>query len=161
MRGTKTLRKAKTKRKKRDKQMRNISRVDQAKKNQHGWFVRVMRNGITHQKFFYDKGGNEAASLREAKRFRDELLRLYPLPKRGNMFNRMSARNTSGHAGVSRTGSYRKGHYYQVWQASWILKPGGKRITRKFGFSPNGRSERQAKRLAIKARREALEALET
>ena len=146
---------------KRNKQMRNISRVDQFKKHQHGWLVRVMRNHITHQKFFSDGVfGSKSASLREAKIFRDELLQRYPPAPRGNMFNKPNSRNTSGYPGVSRTGSYRKGHYYKVWQASWILKPGGKRITRKFGFSPNGRSERQAKRLAIKARREALACME-
>lgn len=149
------------KRGKRDKRMRNISRVDQYAKRQHGWLVRVMRSGVKYQRFFSDGArGSKAGSLREAQSYRDELLRLYPLPKRGSMFNRKSARNTSGHPGISKSGSYRKGHYYEAWQASWIVKPGGKRITVKFGFSPSGRSERAAKQLAIKVRREALAAME-
>ena len=145
---------------KRDQRMRNISRVDQPKKRQHGWLVRVMRDGVTHQKFFYDGvRGGETGSLREAKIFRNELLRLYPPPKRGNNFNKITSRNRSGTPGISRGGSYRKGHYYPAWQAQWTL-PNGKRVTKKFGFSPNGRSEIAAKRLSIKARREALAAME-
>jgi hypothetical protein len=140
--------------------MRNISRVDQEKKNRHGWLVRVMRRGITYQKFISDSTrGGERGSLREAKAYRDELLRLYPKPKRGNMFNRKNSRNKSGHPGVSRTGSYRKGRYYKCWQASWVLL-NGKRVTKKFGFSDGSRNETTAKRLAIRTRREALAAME-
>lgn len=141
---------------KRIKKMLNISRVDQRRRNQHGWLVRVMRNKFMHQKFFSDSVfGNKLSSLLAAQKYRDDLLRRYPKPERGNMFNRKSSRNTSGHAGLSRTGSYKNGRYYQVWQASWVT-PDGKKVTRKFGFSEMGRNEREAKRLAIRARREAI-----
>lgn len=36
------------------------------------------------------------------------------------------------------------------------MLPNGKRINRKFAFSPNGRSEEEAKRLAIRARKEGI-----
>ena len=148
------------KRARRSKEMRNISRVDYERRRMYGWLVRVMREGVTHQKFFSDSVfGGKRASLHAARRHRDEMLVAYPAPPRGNMFNRKTARNTSGHAGVSRTRSKRKGRYYDVWQAGWVL-PDGKHVTRKFGFSEGGRSELQAKRLAIKARREALAAME-
>jgi len=141
--------------------MRNISRVDHERKRSYGWLVRVMRDGVTHQKFFSDSmyQGGMWGSLREAKIYRDELLQQYPPRKRGNLFNRKSSRNTSGYPGISKSGSYRKGHYYEGWQASWIL-PNGQRISKKFGFSKTSRSEIAAKRLAIKARREAIAAMQ-
>lgn len=145
---------------KRNPEMRNISRVDQYKKNEHGWLVRVMRNGVNHQKFFYDSTyGGKSRSLIEAKLHRDELVRKYQLPPHGNNFNRITSRNTSGHPGISKSGSFRKGHYYEAWQASWVL-PDGKRVARKFVFSPTGRTEMAAKRLAIKVRREAVAQIE-
>lgn len=119
-----------------------------------------MRNGVMHQKFFSDgMYGGKSGSLREARLHRDELLGLYPKPERGNVYNKMTARNTSGYPGVSKSGSYRKGHYYEAWQAHWTL-PDGTRVSRRFVFSPTGRSERAARRLAIKARREGLAAIE-
>ncbi len=141
---------------KRSKRLRNISRVDYARRSWHGWLVRVMRNGERFQKFFSDYAhGSKSGSLRQAQSYRDNLLRLYPLPPHGNLLNRMTVRNTSGHPGVSKTGSWRKGHYYAAWQAAWTL-PNGQRMTKKFVFSPTGRTELAAKRLAIKARREGL-----
>jgi len=145
---------------KQPRRLRNISRVDQERKRQYGWLVRVMRDKVNHQKFFSDGAhGGKRASLLMAMEFRDELLNIYPPSPRGNMFNRTNRRNTSGHAGVSRTGSWRKGHFYNVWQASWIDLRTGQKTTRKFGFSESGRSELAAKRLAIKARREAVAAM--
>lgn len=147
---------------KRNKKFRNISRVDQGKKCQYGWLVRVMRDKVNHQKFISDgTHGGKLASLLVAMEVRNELLNIYPPSPRGNMFNRTNSRNTSGHAGVSRTGSWRKGRLYEVWQAGWLDPRTGRKTTRKFGFSETGRSELAAKRLAIKARREALEALDS
>ena len=145
---------------KRNKKLRNISRVDQDKKRQYGWLVRVMRDGVNHQKFISDSThGGKHSSLLTAMEFRDDLLNIYPPSLRGNMFNRTNRRNKSGHAGISLTGSWRKGRYYAVWQAGWLDPRTGIKTTRKFGFSETGRSELAAKRLAIKTRREALEAM--
>ncbi len=147
------------KKKKKKRALHHISRVDYERRRQYGWLVRVMRDGVNHQKFISDGvRGGQSDSLREAKAVRAELLRLYPAPKRGNVFNKITARNTSRYPGVSKSGSCRKGHYYEVWQAHWTL-PDGSRISKRFGFSPNGRSEKAAKRLAIATRREALAAM--
>ncbi|MCA1593099.1 MAG: hypothetical protein LC754_10695 [Acidobacteria bacterium] len=140
--------------------LRNISRVEQEQKRQYGWYVRVMRDGITRQKFFsdYAHGGKGGALLR-AIAYRDELIERHPKPEHGNLFNRLSTRNTSGHPGVSRTTQSKRGAVYEVWQAGWTL-PDGRRVTRKFQFSPDGRSEREARRLAIKAREKGVEEIE-
>jgi hypothetical protein len=143
----------------RDKRMRNITRVDYEKKHQHGWWVRIHRDGVMIQKFFSDAAHrSEHSALSEAKKHRDALLRIYPKPERGNMFNKPNSRNTSGIAGVHKTRSIKRGRSYEVWQAGWIL-PNGKHINRKFHFSRGGRSEKEAKQLAIKAREEGLEAI--
>lgn len=141
---------------KRRKRPSNISRVDYERRNWRGWLVRVMRNGEMFQKFFSDSAcGGKTAAWHKARAHRDELVRLHPLPPHGNLLNKLTKRNTSGHPGVSKTGSRRKGHYYAAWQASWTL-PSGQRVTKKFVFSDTGRTELAAKRLAIKARREGL-----
>ena len=145
---------------KREKSMRNISRVDQEKKNQHGWLVRMMRDGEKFQKFFYDgTHGGKMNALRRAKEYRDELLRQYPPSVRGNMFNRINSRNTSGYAGIHKTRSIKRGYSYEVWQAGWVL-PDGQQINRKFHYSPDGRSEAAALKLAIKARKAGLKEVE-
>ncbi|MGI8565123.1 MAG: hypothetical protein ACR2LZ_01430 [Pyrinomonadaceae bacterium] len=146
---------------KKDEQMRHISRIDQFKKRQHGWWFRIHRDGKMIQRFFsdYAHGGNDERALREAKRYRDALLIMYPKPERGNMFNRPNSRNKGNPPGVHRTHSVKRGYYYDVWQAGWIL-PNGKRINRKFHFSSDGRTEEEARRLAIKARKEGVALIE-
>jgi hypothetical protein len=142
------------------KKLKNICRVEQEKKKQYGWFVRIMRNGVTHQKFFYDSvhGGKSSALLR-ALAYRDELLQQHPLPENGNLFNRLTKRNNSGYPGVSKTQTERKGHIYDVWQAGWVL-PDGRHVNRKFQFSPTSRTEEEAKQLAIKARQKGIKMIE-
>jgi len=143
----------------RDKRMRNITRVDYARKHQHGWWVRIHRDGEMIHKFFSDSAcGGGSSALHEAKSHRDALLLIYPKPERGNMFNKTNSRNQSGIAGIHKTRSIKRGIYYEVWQAGWVL-PNGKRINRKFHFSPDGRSEKDALQLAIKAREEGLKTI--
>lgn len=144
----------------RPKAMQNITRIDYERKHQHGWWVRLQREGQQIQSFFSDAAnGGKLGALLKAQRYRDKMLRIYPPPEHGNMFNRTSSRNTSGKPGVHRTRSMKRGHSYDVWQASWSL-PNGKHISKKFHFSPEGRSEREAKRLAIEARAEGLRMIE-
>ncbi len=140
--------------------LKNISRVEQEKKKQYGWLVRVMRDGVMHQKFFYDSvHGTKNSALLSAIAHRDELLRRYPKPEHGNLFNRLTKRNTSKHPGVNKTRTLKRGVSYDVWQASWVL-PDGRTVNRKFHFSPDGRSEKEAKKLAIKAREEGVKTIE-
>ena len=136
--------------------MRHISRIDQDKKHQHGWWVRIHRAGQMIHRFFSDKScRGKTRALAEAKQYRDELLRLYPKPARGNMFNRKSVRNRSGIAGVHRTVTRKRGRVYKVWQAGYVL-PDGTHVNRKFHFSRGGPSEAEAKHKAIKVREEGL-----
>ncbi|CAN5428585.1 MAG: hypothetical protein ACR2GW_12765 [Pyrinomonadaceae bacterium] len=146
---------------KKETAMRHISRIDQYKKNQHGWWVRIHRDGRMIHKFFsdYAHGGSEGRALSEAKKYRDALLVLYPKPEHGNMFNRPNSRNKGNPPGVHKTHSLKRGYSYNVWQAGYLL-PDGTRVNRKFHFSDTGRSEEEAKALAIKARNEGLKLIE-
>ena len=133
----------------------SISRIEQSEKDHFGYYVRVTRDGIQYSKFFADKkyggkNGAMAAAVELDTALREEL----PLQSQAG---RKTIRNTSGHVGVSRTKSTRKGHTYEYWQACW--GSGESRKSTKFSIKKYG--TRQAKRLAIEARKaweqEALE----
>jgi len=142
------------------KNMKHISRIDQEKKNQHGWWVRIHRDHQMIHKFFSDLAhGRKSVALSEAQKHRDELLVLHPKPLYGNQFNKSTSRNTSGVAGVYKTTHRKRGRVYDVWAASWVLPDGRKQI-RAFHFSLDGNSEAEAKKLAIKARKEGITLIE-
>jgi len=51
-----------------------VSRIDQPEKANHGWYVRITKNGHTEQKFFADKSyGGKDPALEQAREFRDLL----------------------------------------------------------------------------------------
>jgi hypothetical protein len=135
-----------------DKQM-SISRIDQPEKHNHGYYVRLTRNGKTKSKFFSDKSsGGKRAALRAAKHHEAELLELAAKKvKTGRA--KLSKRNTSGLLGVSRGAWNENGRKAAYWQAAWIDGE-GTRKSRKFAVSKYG--EEKALRLAKKARREGL-----
>ena len=140
--------------------MKHISRIDQEKKNQHGWWVRIHRDGQMIHKFFSDLGHRgKLSALGEAQRHRDALLALHPKPPHGNQFDKPKPGNTSGVAGVYKTTARKRGRVYDVWAASWVLPDGRKQI-RRFHFSLDGNSEAEAKNLAIKRRKEAITLIE-
>lgn len=129
-----------------------ISRIDQLEKHNHGYYVRLTRNGKTQSKFFADKGaGGKRAAQRAAKEYEAELLeQAASLKKRPP---KPSVRNTSGKVGVSRT-SYASGpESSEYWQAAWIDHE-GRRRSAKYSIKKYG--EDKALRLAVKARKEGL-----
>jgi hypothetical protein len=138
------------------KPMRYIQRLDQ---HIHAWKVALKRKGKEVHRYFTDSEyGGLPQSLAAAMAWRDELFEKlsgadYAIWRR----NVARSHNTTGIIGVYR-GSY--GHksgkgtvrtYY--WQAYW-LNADGKRKSLSFGINKYG--EDQAKKLAIKARREGL-----
>ena len=59
--------------------MYGISRIDQAEKKNHGWYVRVTFKGKTDQKFFADKAhGTKPKALKMAQDHRDQLVTQLP-----------------------------------------------------------------------------------
>ncbi|HEX8186190.1 MAG TPA: AP2 domain-containing protein [Blastocatellia bacterium] len=129
-----------------------ISRIDQPDKHNHGYYVRVTRNGKTESKYFPDRAsGGKRAARRAAKEYEADLLEKASLLKKRPP--KPSARNTSGKVGISRT-SYRYGaEASEYWQAAWVDHK-GRRRSAKYSIKKYG--EDKAKRLALKARRQGL-----
>ncbi|HYE72959.1 MAG TPA: AP2/ERF family transcription factor [Blastocatellia bacterium] len=129
----------------------SISRIDQPDKYNHGYYVRVTHNLTTKSKFFADKAhGGKRAALKAAKEFEEELIaansRKKPVP---------SKRNKSGIIGVCRGIWIEAGEKVTYWQAAWIDE-NGNRKNRKFSVKKYG--EEKARKMAIKARREGVQA---
>ena len=134
-----------------------ISRIDQPEKHNHGYYVRLSRQGKTEAKFFADKSnGGKRAALRAAREYEAELVRKAET-RGGKKREIKSVRNTSGKVGVSRSVSRNGDQVYEYWQASWSDSDGKRRSAK---FSVNKYGEEKARRLALKARREGLLAKE-
>lgn len=126
-----------------------ISRIDQPQKHNHGYYVRVTRNGKTQSKFFPDKSnGGKRAALRAAKECQNQLLQW--AESQAKRPRRPSARNTSGIVGVNRATNATGEEY---WQAAWV-DSSGRRRNSKFSIKKYG--EEKAKRMARKARRDGI-----
>src|SRR6185295_11802277 len=103
-----------------------ISRIDQPQKHNHGYYVRVTRNGKTEAKFFPDKSnGGKRAALRAAKERHGQLLQWAESQKKRP--RKPGARNTSGIIGVNRA-TNKNGEEY--WQAAWVDGSGKRRNTK-------------------------------
>ena len=126
-----------------------ISRIDQPQKHNHGYYVRVTRNGKTQAKFFPDKSnGGKRAALRAAKECQEQLLQWAASQERKR--KKPSARNTSGIVGVNRATNATGEEY---WQAAWV-DSSGRRRNAKFSIKKYG--EEKAKSMAKKARRDGI-----
>lgn len=118
------------------------------------WVVQLKRVGESYVKYFADGADGPEASLESARTFRDDLRdRLPPWHK----LHRRHSTNTSGIIGVSRViDRTRTGTLVPRWVAMWH-RTDGKRLKRSFSVFKYG--EREAKRLAIEARRRGVEDL--
>lgn len=94
-----------------DGSMRWISRVDQAKKHSHGFYVRVHGRS----KFFSDrKRGGRVEALRLAKEWRDEQAALLGLEVEPQL-----TVPQSGVVGVVYVLNVKKDRWYAYWRATW------------------------------------------
>jgi hypothetical protein len=139
-----------------------ITRVDSVRHRTFAWIVTVQRRNQIWRRPFSDRSyGGKAKALTAAKAFRDEILRKHPPMSRAEYCRIKRRNNKSGLAGVCRY-VYRESHDKQTvergyWLAFWTLAPGkGKRI--KFPIDRFG--ERGALKLAMRARKQALAALD-
>ena len=131
--------------------LRNVQRVDHH--HFHGWHVCLKRAGQPYEQHFRDKGDRQAA-LRRALRWRDQMAARLPPPRK---FKRRYVLNTTGVVGVhlarQRTRARRLARFYC---ATWIDELGQ---SHKRSFSLAKYGARQARALAVDARRQALAAL--
>lgn len=148
-------------------EMRYLSRVDIAKKDTsgdtHAWQFRLKRGNVNISRFFPDsKHGGKEEALKCAQEFRDEIEKMYPAVSGKEKYIKITKKNKSGIVGVHRierdyTKANRPSQYHDsAWVASWI-DDSGKRVFRRFSIPRFGES--QAFRLAITARRQAVDGL--
>lgn len=139
-----------------------ISRIDNENNATFGWEVRIRRRNKQINRFFSDSKHNNDAhkSLLAAMAARDKLIEEVPVLDRFERAELKKANNSSGIPGVSRTmnaKSYKEQTYnYAFWQAYWSPEPG---VTKSVRFSVKKYGEKQAKKLAIQARKQAIEAI--
>lgn len=104
---------------------KGVSRIDQAKKKTHGWYVRVRLGNVTKSKFVSDaeNGGREAGLLR-AVQWRDQLEQELGKPRTDHIVVGSNPRNGSGVVGVRRAVKKYRGkdgtiYLNEVYEVSW------------------------------------------
>jgi len=147
---------------KRSSKPSGICRIDQQDKRNHGFFVRLQRQGKVHSAFFTDlKHGGRAKALAAARRhYRKLLAELGPPMK---MMRRWWAeivrrKGRSGIHGVQRVIDRKVRPWRKYWRASWSPKPG---VVRKKQFSIRKFGEPRARQLAIRARAAGLRSMKS
>lgn len=137
--------------------LKGISRIDQPDKHNHGWFVRVTRNGKTFSMFFADKKhGGKAKALSAAKKGYETLRAQHPPMSRKDFAQIQRRRNKSGIVGVTRLTKVVRGKDYHFWQATWSPARGN---IQKKAFSISKYGEEKAKQLAIQTRKRGLKTM--
>lgn len=137
---------------------KGVSRIDQAAKNHHGWYVRVRHDGVTDSRFFNDsKHGGKRKALAAAVAYRDAAEKAIGKPRTDRTILPMTARNTSGVVGVRRRerarrpGSKVSAAPAAYYEACWSPAPG--KLSRKL-FSVEKLGERDAFLAACAHRRQ-------
>jgi hypothetical protein len=109
---------------------------------------------IIQEYFYFRTQASERKAKKLAKERWTELRAIYPVITK-RMFREIPRHPTStGITGVTRIISVVKGYEYEFWKATWTTLRGDRRSRQ---FSVNKYGKRKAKRLAIEARREALD----
>jgi hypothetical protein len=143
--------------------MYGISRIDSDRFRTHAWRVKLTRRGIDYIKNFPDKRwGGKPKALVQAKAFRDELLAQHPPLSRVEYCSILRINNQSGISGVYRyaksftlkSGEIKVSWY---WEATWPI--GGSKQSH-LAFPVNEYGEAKARRLAVRARKDALNAID-
>ena len=118
----------------------------------HGFVVQVKRGGQRWDKYFSDKPDGAIAALRCARDYRDRLVKQLPPATK---IKRTNSLNTTGVIGVvlarDRT---RAGNTFERYIALWPRK--GTRRPGKKSFSVAKYGKREARRLAVEARRKGI-----
>jgi hypothetical protein len=143
--------------------MYGISRIDDEGHRIYAWRVSFSRRGKRYVKNFPDKKwGGKRKALIGAKAYRDSFLEQNPPLSRKEFCSIIRSNNKTGITGVYRFSKSFKLKNGQIkeswyWEATW---PAGDSKQSHITFPVNELGERKAKKMAIDARRSALEKLE-
>ena len=134
-----------------------ICRINQPEKHNHGFFVRLQRDGKLYSAFFSDqKHGGRAQALATAQKLYQEWRTILGPPKQASRRAWAEIRRRKGRSaivGVQRMVVRRGGRVRKYWKASWSPEPYV--VARKL-FSIEKYGAKKAKLLAIRARRAGL-----
>lgn len=135
---------------------KGVSRIDQPSKRTHGWYVRVMYNGLYSSKFFSDeKCGGREKGLQKAIRFRNKAEKQLGKPRTDRVIVTNHSKNRTGVIGVrkvvevikTKSGETKE---YQLYEASWSPEPG---VIKRKKVSIDKYGEEEALRRAIRIRK--------
>ena len=137
-----------------------ICRIDQPAKHNHGYFVRLQRNGKIHSAFFADKrhGGRENA-LAAAQQHYGKLLEKLGLTiemSRQRWAEIRRRKGSSNIVGVQKIVVRRKGKVRKYWKATWSPEP---YVVARKQFSVRKHGAKTAKLLAMLARRAGVQSM--
>jgi len=137
-----------------------ICRIDQPAKYNHGFFVRLERNGKIHSAFFTDKKhGGPAPALVAAQEHYQKLLGKLGPPKRMSRRDWAEIRRRKGSSnivGVQRIVDCRSTRPRTYWKATWSPEP---YVIRRKMFSVKKFGAGKARLLAIRARRSGVRSM--
>ena len=140
------------------KKKKGIRRVDSDSTHTHAWYATIQRKSGGVTRVFSDGVyGGKLAAHRAASAWYDSVVELYPIVSRIALVTTIRCNNRSGVAGVSRWPASGKKITGACWVAQWVDVPCQPPSRRKFSVALYG--EKQAKRLAIAARHEAIKKL--
>lgn len=119
--------------------------------------VKLLRQGAMFQEYFPFKNyPSEGAALIEAKKCWREIRDAFPRMSRHQTCQVERRKSTSGIVGVARIIKPSKGHDYAFWRANFTDRRGNRKVRI---FSVGKYGEAEAKKLALRVRREAVAAL--
>jgi hypothetical protein len=136
---------------------KSISRIDHAKKNMHGWYVRVAFKGQIHSRFFSDATHHgKRKALLAARTWRDDTERALGKPRTERSVTGLSARNRTGVIGVRRTTKARTRDGRKVspvYEVTWRPASGQMRRTT-FSIRKYGQAEAFRRACALRKEKE-------
>ncbi|HLZ53802.1 MAG TPA: hypothetical protein VKS19_04915 [Verrucomicrobiae bacterium] len=134
-----------------------VSRIDQAAKRNHGFFVRLQRRGKTHSAFFTDQRyGSRKRALAAAQKHYRNLLAKWGPPARKQRRQRAEMQRRKGSpgvVGVQQKAVRRHGEVRKYWVATWSPRP---HVVRRKEFSVWEYGSKKARALAVRTRRAGL-----
>lgn len=138
-----------------------ICRIDQPEKHNHGFFVRMQRKGKIRSAFFTDKkhgGWSQAlAAAQEHHRKLAARLGVRVQMSRRDWAELKRRKGSSGIVGVQKMVDRRFTPPRTYWKATWSPEP---YVVRRKQFSARKFGSREARRLAVRARRAGVESMQ-
>lgn len=131
-----------------------LQRMDYPDQSVACYRVKLLRQGTMFQEYFpFRNYPSEAAALAEARKCWQEIRDAFPRMSRRQNCDVQRRKSPSGMVGIARIIKQAKGHDYAFWRANFTDRRGNRKVR---VFSVDKYGEAEAKKRAVKVRREAL-----